>query len=421
MLAAAAERLDPAVRELIAAAAEEARAACIEVWLVGGLVRDLLLERPTRDVDLVLEGDAAELAERLGGRLEAPVRRHARFRTAHLAWNGVEVDVVSARRESYPAPAALPRIEPGTLRDDLERRDFTVNALAAPLVPFPGGDIVDPMDGRRDLARRRLQVHHPCSFEDDPTRVFRGVELEARLGFVLGPETERLARDAVAGGHLTALSGARLREAWRRALESPARLREKVERLDALGVLRSVGLAGGSARVAESLERLTATLPRVRAARVDLPPVGDLVHLGLLGGREEAERTIGALGLTGGPAARLASWPERAEAAARRLGEAITAYAAETAVEELDDGELLVLACRLRGGPAASALDVLLRRRPFRLSISGDDLLRRGVPPGRALGEALEATRRARLDGALPVEEELEFALRRVRADGGVA
>ncbi|MEZ5331346.1 MAG: hypothetical protein R2991_04695 [Thermoanaerobaculia bacterium] len=100
------------------------------------------------------------------------------------------------------------------------------------------------------------------------------------------------------------------------------------------------------------------------------------------------------------------------------LAGSITPGACEEAVEELSDGELLALACRLRGGPSAAALDVLLRRRPFRLTISGRDLVGRGVPESPAIGRALEATRRARLDGALPVEEELEFALRAARGEG---
>lgn len=427
MLAGTAELLDPTVREVLASAAELARQRGAHAWLVGGMVRDLCLGRASRDVDLAVEGDGPELARLLGERLGAPVRRHAGFETAHLTWRGVEVDVGSTRSETYPAPAALPRVRPGTLLQDLERRDFTINALATPLGAFPRGEVVDPMGGLGDLERRVLRVHHPRSFEDDPTRVLRGVELEARLDFRLEEESERSAAAAIAAGGLTALSGARLREAWRRAFAAGPPLRRKVGRLDALGALKALGLEtpegeggdeeGAAGRAAAVAGRLDGLLPRARAVRVDLPPVGDLLILALLGETDRAARLAGALGLSGEPARRLVEWPETARRARSALGSAGSGSAAEEAVEALADGELLALACRLEPSESEPALDVLLRRRPFRLGITGDDLLRRGVPQGPVVGRALAATRRARLDGDLGADEELEHAVRAARRE----
>jgi len=401
--------LDPEVRELLHIAAATARADRVEAWVVGGLVRDLLLGRGSRDVDLAVAGDGPALAARLGARFAVPIVRHRSFETAHLAWRDVEVDVVSTRREHYPRPAALPRVERGSLRDDLERRDFTVNALAMPLEGFPGGDVVDPMGGLDDLTRRLLRIHHRCSFADDPTRVLRGVELEARLGFRFEPETERLAVACLVGGGLGELSGARLREAWRRVFAPGELLRPRVARLKALGGLRALGLdAPRAGAVAERLERL---LRRARAARIDLPPVGDLVLSSLLDDAGSAARVAVRFALAGEAARRLGRWPSKARTAAAALAASATPADAERAVAELSDGELLVLTARLPRAEAAAASDVLLRRRPFRLTISGGDLVRRGVAEGPAIGRALEETRRARLDGRLAAGDELEHAL----------
>lgn len=417
MLETAAALLDPAVRELLRAAAEAARAGGQEVWVVGGLVRDLLLGAGSRDVDLAVVGDGPAFAARLAGRLGAAVERHPPFETAHLVWREVEVDVVSTRRETYPEPAALPRVERGSLWEDLARRDFTVNALAVPVADFPGGELVDPMGGVDDLRRRVLRVHHPRSFVDDPTRVLRGVELEARLRFRLDEASERLAVACVAAGGLTALSGARLREAWRRTFGRGKALRRMVERLGALGALRALGLAAPEEGAGAIAERLETWLGTARGARVDLPPVGDLVLASLLFDADAAPRLAAAYGLTGGPADRVADWPRRARVAVAGLSNASSPAAAERAVEELSGGELLALAARLPEAQAAVAADVLLRQRPFRLLVTGDDLVERGIPEGPAVGRALEGTRRARLDGLLAPEDELAYALRLARGE----
>lgn len=172
------------------------------VYLVGGTVRDLLLSRPEVDLDLAVEGDgllfARELARQLGGRAVF----HERFLTATVYWSGERVDVVTARREYYPRPGALPEVEAATLEADLARRDFSVNAMALPLMARDLGEILDPFGGREDLARQILKVLHRDSFCDDPTRLLRGVRFATRLKFNLEEETCSLAREALAGGYL---------------------------------------------------------------------------------------------------------------------------------------------------------------------------------------------------------------------------
>jgi tRNA nucleotidyltransferase (CCA-adding enzyme) len=195
------------------------------VYLVGGTVRDILLGRPGFDVDIAVEGDAISFARGLGGE----VTEHGRFGTAVVRFgDGRHWDVVTARRETYPAPAVLPDVEAGTIEDDLARRDFTVNAMAASLGE-DFGRVVDPHAGRADLEARAIRVLHPASFVDDPTRIFRAIRYESRLGFRMDPETERLAREGMAGVAL--LSDARFREEVVALLSEAEGIRHTLERL----------------------------------------------------------------------------------------------------------------------------------------------------------------------------------------------
>ncbi len=156
----------------------------IEAWLVGGAVRDLLRGEGRADLDIVVEGDAVEVASRIG----APAASARGFGTASVALDGVRVDIARARRETYAHPGALPTVEPATLADDLERRDFTVNAMALPLFGDAGAD-----RSARRRSRSRGQGSCECStrirFDDDPTRALRAARYAARLGLQVEPET----------------------------------------------------------------------------------------------------------------------------------------------------------------------------------------------------------------------------------------
>ena len=171
------------------------------VYLVGGTVRDLLLGEPSFDVDIAVEGDAIALAEALAQALGGRVRTHRKFGTAAVFYGERgRVDVVTARTESYDAPAVLPSVEHAGIHDDLFRRDFTINAMAVSLREDDLGQLVDPFGGRTDLEARRIRVLHARSFVDDPTRIFRAVRYENRLGFRMDEETLRLAHDSVETG-----------------------------------------------------------------------------------------------------------------------------------------------------------------------------------------------------------------------------
>ena len=190
--------LPPQLLPALKALASEAGVS--RLALVGGAVRDALLHdqhcdpwRELPDLDLVMEGSASELAAALqrhyGDQRVQEVRVHAAYGTAELSFDGVLLDLAGARQEQYPAPGENPVVRSGSLERDLERRDFTVNAMALEL--SLSGDrepwLLDPHGGQAHLARRELAFLHASSVADDPTRVIRAARYGARLGFVLSP------------------------------------------------------------------------------------------------------------------------------------------------------------------------------------------------------------------------------------------
>ena len=151
------------------------------LYLVGGTVRDLICKRSPMDLDISVEADLVETPDFLARRLGGEVVSQSEFGTAKVRVGDIELDLVSARRESYAGPGALPFVSPGDILDDLARRDFSVNAMAVSLRPDDWGRLLDPHGGRKDLAARLLRVHHEGSFVDDATRILRAVRYMARL------------------------------------------------------------------------------------------------------------------------------------------------------------------------------------------------------------------------------------------------
>jgi tRNA nucleotidyltransferase (CCA-adding enzyme) len=338
------------------------------VYLVGGAVRDLLLGRERADVDLVVVGDAAALAARLG----AETVEHERFATAKAHLDGHEIDIATARRESYPHPGALPEVEPASsIEADLGRRDFTVNAMAVPL-----GDesqLIDPYGGRADLEAGLLRVLHEHSFSDDPTRALRAARYASRFGFELAPETAELIRRA----DLDTVSAERREAELLRLAGEPTAPRGFAALADwGLVELRPGGVELAS-RVSQLLEQPPWQLVAERSQAVHAAAVGEP-------GREV----------------------ELAAADPQRPSDAVALALAHRAVE-------LALARAL----GAEWLDRYLEEwSEVRLEIDGEDLIAAGVPEGPAVGRGLAAALRHKLDGEIAGRDgELEAALEAAR------
>ena len=226
--------------EVLATAGRVADSLGIEVYLVGGLVRDLLLRNKNLDIDLVAQGDGIEYGRELARDLGARIRPHRKFKTAVIVLpDGLKLDVASARTEYYEAPGAHPMVERGSIKLDLYRRDFSINALAINLNESRFGHVIDYFGGLRDIKDRTIRILHNLSFVDDPTRMIRAVRFEQKFDFTIGKHTEYLLKGAVAKGYLTRTQGPRVLG------ELKAILREEhpeksFYRMEELGILRAI-------------------------------------------------------------------------------------------------------------------------------------------------------------------------------------
>ncbi|MCI0791520.1 MAG: CCA tRNA nucleotidyltransferase, partial [Chloroflexi bacterium] len=198
---------------------EAGRDRAAGIYLVGGVVRDLLLKRSILELDISVSGLdealALHLADALGGRLTA----RSQFNTFKIAVGSTVIDLAMTRGESYAHPGALPDVWPGSIEQDLARRDFSVNAMATDLSVDAWGELLDPMSGQRDLERRLIRVLHPDSFADDATRIFRAVRYAQRLEFRLEEGTADLLKASLGG--LDTISGDRLRHEFQRVFAEP--------------------------------------------------------------------------------------------------------------------------------------------------------------------------------------------------------
>jgi tRNA nucleotidyltransferase (CCA-adding enzyme) len=371
------------------------------VYLVGGTVRDILLGERSFDVDIAVEGGAiafaASLATALGGRATP----HTKFGTAVVSYgDGGRVDVVTARTEFYDAPAALPTIEHATIREDLFRRDFTINAMAVSLKGDDLGRLVDPFGGRRDLESRTIRVLHNLSFIDDPTRIFRAIRYENRLGFRMDAHTERLARSTIEMGLVGDLSTSRLRDELE-ALLSEGDVSHSILRLAELGADKAIHphLEGGL-ETAKLFARLVALSHEVGA---DLPAW----RLGLAA----LARNL--------PPDEVYAWLDRMKVRRRdaeRIAAAVTVgpRIVERLREDADPADVVALAEPY--APDAPLYALALERlepleryfsdlRRVRLEIGGAELADLGLAESPRVGEVLGELRRRKLNGELPSRE----------------
>ena len=234
------EKVPKKIRKLLWQAGQVAERAGYKAFIVGGFVRDLLLEIENLDIDLVIEGDgisfAAQFAEEVGGKL----RRHKEFGTAVLTLaDGFKLDIATSRREFYAQPAALPRVEPASLREDVSRRDFTVNTMAIDLNLANFGNLIDFFGGQADIKEKKVRVLHNQSFIEDPTRIFRAIRFEQRYGFTMEDKTQKLIEEALKNHLLQRLSGQRIREELIQILEED-KPGKAIQRMQELGVLKTI-------------------------------------------------------------------------------------------------------------------------------------------------------------------------------------
>lgn len=382
-----------------------------DVELVGGAVRDLLLGRTPRELDVVVGGEgssfaraAPTLANQLASRLNVlagedvtSVNEHERFITAAVRWDEGQIDIATRRAESYGAPGALPDVSAGTEPQDLERRDFTINAIAIRLGGERRGELRAVPDALSDLEQRRLRVLHEQSFKDDPTRLLRMARYRARLGFAVEDHTAELAAAAIATRALDTVSGARVGAELRLALAEDDAV-ASLAAMDDLGLLAALH---PRLRFEEPVVRATLEL-LPGDGRPDLALLASLVLPLALRAEGDSRAEIGPLldrwDFPAGDRDRVVA----ATAAVPRLIEDLSAAERPSALR------VAALGLPLEGVALAGALGCeeparrwLEQTRHVHLEITGEDLLSAGIPEGPEIGLRLEAALDRKLDGEL--------------------
>lgn len=429
--------LPPATNALLKAVTAAAEAHRSPIYLVGGFVRDLLLQRPSLDLDLVVEGDAIPLARRLAKQYGGAVTAYAQFGTAtwtirkakkklagqlftdgRLAPDDLPdaLDLASARRERYAHSGALPEVDRDGIQADTYRRDVTVNTLALRLDGEHYGELVDHWGGLEDLRQGRLRVLHDGSFADDATRILRVLRFAARFDFRIEPHTLDLLK--AAKSHLQDISGERLRHELDLILAEAHRA-TILKELQDYGILAAIHpmLRVDKAALAR-LERQPATLPKVweldeEAANTDLAYLLWLVYLS----REEVASLATRLPFTRRLLAALEALVDLQGDAADLVG-----AAPSQVVTRLEAAPLMAVFAQVlitEKAKLRAQLEAFAQNwRQVQPTVTGDDLKRRGLPPGPRYGEILWRLRVAWLDGEVKSQAEEAAYLEQLLNEG---
>jgi len=379
-----------------------------QIYVVGGVVRDLIIDREPGDIDLTVVGNAEQFATDLAERLSAQTPKASQFFTFKIsspdASTSPEIDIVVARSESYESPAALPTVVPAGIEEDLLRRDFTLNSMAISLRDSDFGNLVDPSGGFSDVIRKQIKIHHPGSFEDDPTRLFRAVKYSTRLGYKIEKSTQEAFENSIA--KIDLLSGTRVRN----------ELVSIFHESQAGDILREMEQQGLVAAISPALRINSRSIEHFE----QLPSNASLVtRLAVLTfGMNAEEANTASDRLDGGK-----EWHDGIFGMAK-LGE----IASVLDQDNLKNSEIVDLLSGFHPdtvrayvlvGPPLPRRDrmslYLDKLRNISAEVNGDDLIQIGVPQGPVMGKLLDLTRRERLDGNVNTKaEELELVRSRL-------
>lgn len=389
---------------LVQNAARMARQLGYSTYLVGGFVRDLVIGQANLDIDIVVEGDAINLAQRLAEQYGGRVHTHTRFGTAK--WiveedDSLHLDFATARTEFYEYPSALPDVERSSIKLDLHRRDFTINALALCLDPERYGFLLDPYGGEFDLQRGIIRVLHNLSFIEDPTRILRAVRFEQRFGFTIEARTAQLIDDA--RNLLDKVSGQRLRNELDLILNE-AEPERALTRLQGLGVLEKIQAS------LKADEWLVQKFSSLREAYTPTP----ILYLGVLAYRlrtSEVRALNKRLRLANGEMEILVQVVTLRLLERQLNNAALPPSRVVELLDRFDDAALAVFAIATDSTQAATFIDHYRGEwRAVQAELKGGDLKALGLTPGPRYKELLSALRARRLDGTITTrQEEMEF------------
>jgi len=404
------QKIPKELKDLIDKVRDTASRLDLKAYLVGGFVRDLLLGVKNLDLDIVIEGDGIKFAEIFADSLGVKVTVHRQFGTATVFISpSLKIDFSGARKEFYPKPAHLPVVEPGSLKDDLRRRDFTINAMA---IGLSGSELVDYFGGRRDLRDKIIRVLHPLSFIDDPTRILRAIRFEQRYNFKIEPGTLSLLKKAVRANLLEEVHPHRLRDDLVLILKEENVIRQ-IRRLDKPALLHSIfsGITI-SARAYAFLEALKTEINRFNKENPGRRPLDTwLIYLiGLLDcfNARAIKNICVKFGLRKGEEKRLLSYKQMPLKEVRDLSKAkIKPSRIFMLLEPLSYETILALKVKHNNPVFKRNLTNFLNiYNDMRILVCGEDLHCLGVLPGPRYQKIFTLVLNAKLNGKIKSKEE---------------
>jgi tRNA nucleotidyltransferase (CCA-adding enzyme) len=387
----------------------------VSLYLVGGVVRDLLLKRENWDLDLTVEGDGLAFARLVANRYGAGLAVFERFATARLVFpDGLKMDIAATRRESYTQPAVLPTVQLASIEEDLSRRDFTINAIAVQLNPRQFGHLLDPYEG-----------------QDDPTRIFRAIRFEQRFGFHLERATARLLAQAASTNLIRQLSGPRLRNEILLLFteRDPVRVIARLAQLKLLRFIhRRLYYANHVKRVVTAVPKALAWWARRCQDSVIDRPIVFLMALSSESSPAVVTAMIRRLALSREQAENLSAGGSRVDRAMKRLtnkGPVRHSQVFRLLADFSDEALVLLLAKQdsmqheVRLSLLKRHLEAYVKNKAVKTALTGLDLQAMGLKPGPQYTTILGKLLYARIDGVITTEaEERAFVQKRLRLAG---
>ena len=385
------------------------------VYVVGGIVRDLILGRTPGDIDLSVVGDAKALSQELTARIGVSSPDESQFMTFKIGTRGIfsdvsSIDIVTARSETYAGSAALPDVSVSSIDEDLKRRDFTVNAMAISLMGTDWGTLVDPKNGLGDVMRKRIKVLHDDSFVDDPTRIFRAVRYAVRLGFNIDSRTNELISKSLS--NIDRLSGTRVRNEFEQILSEPNRV-EMLKMSEENGLLAAIS---PGLRIGAKALQVLSEQSESESISLELPDLLAIITFGL--NEDEAKQVVNRFN-------GLITWDESITGNVQLAKHAAILDQPNLAPSEVSELlrsiPLASINAYILAGPPLPRRDKLVEYveniQFIKPEITGDDLLDIGIPQGPVIGQLIDIVRRAKLDGKVNSKQE-EIALAKSRLPG---
>ncbi|MDD5423505.1 MAG: CBS domain-containing protein, partial [Candidatus Omnitrophica bacterium] len=393
-------------------------------FCVGGLVRDLMLGVKNLDLDIVVEGAAIELGRVLARDLKASLVAHRRFGTCSVITKGrLKIDLATARKEVYERPAALPTVEFSSLKNDLVRRDFTINAMAISLNKASFGRLVDFFSGEADLARGRIRVMHDGSFIDDPTRIFRAVRFEQRFGFIIDSHTEDLIKHAISLEMFDKVEPQRIRDEVVLILkeEEPFKALRRMAELDELRFLHpGIRWDRRIINLYRSIEKTCRWYDRAifKKRNIDKWIIYLMALIEEISYKDVAAM-CGRFVFRRGDTIRILSYKESADKVSKALmpANAVQSSTVYNLLEPLSFEVILLIMARSGSKKARSRIEDFFRKyNGTKIRIKGDDLKSMGMKPCPDFKLILDKVLDARINGLLKTKkDELAYAGKLVR------